>query len=74
MRHGPPDGRLVPQPADELIGSRAPNSGKKRYLRNDKRNTSMEHYEEIHGREHDSALAVNKGIEQPPIVNPISAK
>ena len=30
----------------------------------------MEHYEEIHGREHDSALAVNKGIEQPPIVNP----
>ena len=28
----------------------------------------MEHYEEIHGREHDSALAVNKGIEQPPIV------
>ena len=30
----------------------------------------MEHYEEIHGREHDSALAVDKGIEQPPIVNP----
>ena len=30
----------------------------------------MEHYEEIHGREHDSALAVNKGIEHPPIVNP----
>jgi len=30
----------------------------------------MEHYEEIHGREHDSALTVNKGIAQPPVVNP----
>ena len=30
----------------------------------------MEHYEDIHGREHDSALAVNRGVEQPPVVNP----
>ena len=34
----------------------------------------MEHYEEIHGREHDSALTVNRGIEQPPIVNPYFRK
>lgn len=30
----------------------------------------MEHYEHIHGREHDSALTVNEGIDQPPVVNP----
>ena len=30
----------------------------------------MKHYEEIHGLEHDTALKVNAGIEQPPIVNP----
>ncbi len=31
----------------------------------------MKHYEEIHGREHnDSALKVNEGVAQPPIVNP----
>ncbi len=34
----------------------------------------MEHYEEIHGREHDSALTVNKGIAQPPVVNPYFKK
>ncbi len=30
----------------------------------------MKHYEEQHALEHDSALTVNAGIEQPPIVNP----
>ena len=30
----------------------------------------MEHYEHIHAKEHDSALVVNEGIEQPPVVNP----
>lgn len=30
----------------------------------------MEHYEHIHGREHDSALTVNEGVEKPPTVNP----
>ena len=30
----------------------------------------MEHYEEIHGKEHESALKVGKGVEQPPVVNP----
>ena len=34
----------------------------------------MEHYEEIHGREHDSALTVNKGIDQPPVVSPYFKK
>lgn len=34
----------------------------------------MEHFEDEHGRTHDSALAVNKGIEKPPVVNPHFSK
>ena len=34
----------------------------------------MEHYEEIHGREHDSALAVNKESNNRRSSIPISAK
>ena len=30
----------------------------------------MEHYEDQHAREHDSALEVTRGVEQPPVVNP----
>lgn len=30
----------------------------------------MEHFEDTHAKEHDSALKVNQGIEQPPVVNP----
>lgn len=34
----------------------------------------MEHYEDIHGRDHESALAVNRGVEKPPIINPYFRK
>ena len=30
----------------------------------------MEHFEDQHGKEHDSALYVNRGVSQPPVVNP----
>ncbi|MDD3108937.1 MAG: methylmalonyl Co-A mutase-associated GTPase MeaB [Alistipes sp.] len=30
----------------------------------------MEHFEDTHGRDHESALAVNRGVDQPPVVNP----
>ncbi len=30
----------------------------------------MKHFEDIHGKEHDSALTVGRGVEQPPVVNP----
>ncbi|HIW19033.1 MAG TPA: methylmalonyl Co-A mutase-associated GTPase MeaB [Candidatus Alistipes pullicola] len=30
----------------------------------------MEHFEDQHGKEHDSALSVNRGVSQPPVVNP----
>ena len=30
----------------------------------------MEHFEDQHGKEHGSALSVNRGVSQPPVVNP----
>lgn len=30
----------------------------------------MEHFEDQHSKEHDSALSVNRGVSQPPVVNP----
>lgn len=30
----------------------------------------MEHFEDQHGKEHDSTLSVNRGVSQPPVVNP----